>query len=284
MALAGPATHFVIAIVLMFAVVFFAGDYRGQRALTTLREVSAGALDAGLRAGDEIVAVNGTAVREWRDVPALVSGTPERPRRAGEVVHIVVRRGDRVIGYDVTLREVTDEGVTRVVAGVAAQVHVPQPGLGASIATAPRQVFEMSWDALKSLGTMFSPSGISNYFRILAGETGEDTNPQNRFVSPIGFGKLASDAVKAGWVNALGLLIAINIFVGLFNLLPLLPFDGGHVAVATYEKVASTVRRRRVQVDMAKLMPVTVAVMALLLFIFLSSVFLDITKPISNPF
>ena len=46
---------------------------------------------------------------------------------------------------------------------------------------------------------------------------------------------VANDAVKAGWVSVFGLLIAINVFVGLFNLLPLLPFDGGHIAIALYE-------------------------------------------------
>ena len=103
-------------------------------------------------------------------------------------------------------------------------------------------------------------------------------------MSPAGVGALASDAVKAGWVSVFGLLIAINIFVGLFNLLPLLPFDGGHIAIALYEKVASMVRRRRVQVDAAKLLPITVAVVAVLGFIFLSSLFLDITHPVANPF
>jgi membrane-associated protease RseP (regulator of RpoE activity) len=103
-------------------------------------------------------------------------------------------------------------------------------------------------------------------------------------VSPVGFGQLANSAVKSGWVTAFGLLIAINIFVGLFNLLPLLPFDGGHIAIATYEQIASRIRRRRVQVDMAKLMPLTVGVLAVLAFIFLSSLFLDITHPVANPF
>jgi membrane-associated protease RseP (regulator of RpoE activity) len=90
--------------------------------------------------------------------------------------------------------------------------------------------------------------------------------------------------VNDGWVTVLGLLIAINVFVGLFNLVPLLPFDGGHIAIATYERVATAVRGRRVQVDVAKLMPLTVAVIGVLGFIALSSLFLDISHPIQNPF
>jgi membrane-associated protease RseP (regulator of RpoE activity) len=82
----------------------------------------------------------------------------------------------------------------------------------------------------------------------------------------------------------LGLLIVINIFLGIVNLLPLLPFDGGHIAVATYEKIASMVTGRKVQVDVAKLMPITMAVLAVFAFIGLSSIYLDITHPIANPF
>jgi hypothetical protein len=81
-----------------------------------------------------------------------------------------------------------------------------------------------------------------------------------------------------------GLLLVINVFVGLINLVPLLPFDGGHIAIATYEKVSSTILRRKVQVDAAKLMPIAGAVLVILLFIFVSSVFLDVTRPVANPF
>jgi membrane-associated protease RseP (regulator of RpoE activity) len=131
---------------------------------------------------------------------------------------------------------------------------------------------------------MFSPSGISNYFRILSGDKSENTQQDQRFLSPVGFGQVANDAVQAGWVSAFALLITINIFVGLLNLLPLLPFDGGHIAVASYEAVMSRIRRRKVQVDMAKLMPITVAVLGVFAFIFVSSLFLDITNPVKSPF
>ena len=105
-----------------------------------------------------------------------------------------------------------------------------------------------------------------------------------RFLSPVGFGQVANDAVQAGWVSAFALLITINIFVGLLNLVPLLPFDGGHIAVASYEALMSRIRRRKVQVDMAKLMPITVAVLGVFAFIFVSSLFLDITNPVKSPF
>jgi membrane-associated protease RseP (regulator of RpoE activity) len=282
-AAAGPAVHFVIAVVLMFAVLFFAGDYRGEHVVTTLEKTTQGAEAAGLRAGDTIVAIDGTRVTSWDQVQQLIN-PPGHPARAGQVMQFVVRRDGRELSYGITLQQSTDPSVPRVVAGVTPGYVLPRPGLVTSIVKAPKQVADFGWESVKAIGSMFSPAGISNYFRILSGDTTSRTDQSKRFVSPVGIAGVANDAVKAGWVNVLKLLIAINIFVGLFNLLPLLPFDGGHIAIALYEWAASAIRRRRVQVDAAKLIPITVAVVAVLGFIFLSSLFLDITKPVANPF
>jgi membrane-associated protease RseP (regulator of RpoE activity) len=280
---AGPAVHFVIAVILMFTVLFVAGDYRHQYATMTLAQTSQGAKAAGLEAGDTIVSINGTTVDKWTQVQQLINPT-NAPAHAGDVVRFVIKRGNQQIPISVTLQNSTDPAVKRVVAGVAPTAVLPHPGILTSINQAPRQVADVGWEAVKAIGSMFSPAGISNYFRILSGDTSSHTDQTKRFVSPAGIGGLANDAVKAGWVSVFGLLITINIFVGLFNLLPLLPFDGGHIAIALYEKIASLVRRRRVQVDAAKLLPLTVAVVAVLGFIFLSSLFLDITHPVANPF
>ena len=70
-----------------------------------------------------------------------------------------------------------------------------------------------------------------------------------------------------------------NIFIGVLNLLPLLPLDGGHAAIATYERLRSRGDYRH-QVDVAKLLPVAYAVIGLLGFIMISTVYLDIVRPI----
>jgi membrane-associated protease RseP (regulator of RpoE activity) len=283
MAVAGPATHFVIATVLMFSVLFFAGDYRDQRLTTTLAETAQGAQAAGLQPGDRIVAIDGTAISEWSDVRDAISGAAKGAvREPGDVVPFVVRRGERVLHVDVVLEESTDDGPKRPVAGVAPEVFVPQPGLAASLAGAPRDVGAVAVDAVQALGSMFSPSGLGNYYRLLVGDQTADDN--KRFISPAGYASVASEAVKAGWVSAFGLLIGMNVFIGLLNLLPLLPFDGGHIAVASYEAIASRIRRRRVQVDVAKLMPVMVGVMAVLVFILVSSLWLEATRGVPSPF
>jgi membrane-associated protease RseP (regulator of RpoE activity) len=196
-----------------------------------------------------------------------------------------VRRGDELLTKQVELQASTNKALNgRVVFGISPSVHVPHPGVIGSALAAPKLVGEITVDSVQALGKMFSPSGISNYFRILSGDKSENTQQDQRFLSPVGFGQVANDAVQAGWVSAFALLITINIFVGLLNLLPLLPFDGGHIAVASYEAVMSRIRRRKVQVDMAKLMPITVAVLGVFAFIFVSSLFLDITNPVKSPF
>jgi membrane-associated protease RseP (regulator of RpoE activity) len=286
---AGSLMHFFIALVLMFAVLAVAGDLANRTLTPTLAGVSAGAQAAGIKAGDTLVSVDGVRIDRWEQVREALVGKDGTKHRAGDEVTVVVDRDGTRLTKTVKLGVDDSTGERRVIAGVLPSEIVPQPGVAGALVKAPQRVLTMMHQSVDALGQTFSPSGISDYFRTLAGTSEQDKNGDGqtgdtRFISPLGFGKLSYDAVQSGWVTAVGLLIAINVFVGLFNLVPLLPFDGGHIAIATYEKVASTVRRRRVQVDAAKLLPVTVAVIAVLGFIFLSSLFLDISRPIANPF
>ena len=69
--------------------------------------------------------------------------------------------------------------------------------------------------------------------------------------------------------SLLGILfVSSNIFIGVFNLVPLLPFDGGHAAIATYERIREAISKKRHHADVAKLMPLTYATLAVLLLMF----------------
>jgi membrane-associated protease RseP (regulator of RpoE activity) len=70
-------------------------------------------------------------------------------------------------------------------------------------------------------------------------------------------------------------------FLAFFNLLPVPPLDGGHIAVATYEAIASRVRRRTIRVDRRKLAPITTAVILLVTIIGVSSIALDVIRPLA---
>jgi len=276
---AGPAVHFVIALVLMFSILFIAGDTRNERALTKLDAVSVGAEKAGLRAGDQIVSIGGTRITDWTQVKPVIT-----KHHAGDTVRIVVDRAGVEVAKDVKLTQQISGNATQVIAGISLAVLVPHPGFVGSLEKTPGGVITVAHESVSALGTIFSPSGMSKYFHVLAGTDKNKVDQNTRFLSPIGFATVAAHAVDAGWLAVVGLLLVINVFVGLVNLVPLLPFDGGHIAIATFEKISSIIMRRKVQVDAAKLMPIAAAVLVLLLFIFVSSVFLDVTRPVANPF
>jgi len=92
---------------------------------------------------------------------------------------------------------------------------------------------------------------------------------------------LAHEATEIGWSEVLYLLILINIFVGLFNMVPLLPMDGGHVVIALYEKVRSLWARQPYHADVNKMAPVVYVVFAVLLFYAVTAMFMDLRQVLS---
>lgn len=158
------------------------------------------------------------------------------------------------------------------------------------------------------LGRLFSPSGLSRYADMVVGSTSNETageelaplepvgqsepitaaggpiDPDSdeaiRPLSIIGIVQVGGQLGDGGFTAILFLLAVVNVFLALINLIPLLPFDGGHAAVATYEAARGAVTRRRHRVDIAKLMPLTYAVVFLLLAVGLSAIWLDVTDPV----
>jgi membrane-associated protease RseP (regulator of RpoE activity) len=101
----------------------------------------------------------------------------------------------------------------------------------------------------------------------------------NRLLSIFGLFRLADFIADKGVAAVLSLLIGLNIFIGLFNMIPLPPFDGGHVAVATYEAVMGRLKGRRHMIDMNKMLPLAYAMVALLVLLSLSAAWLDLRHP-----
>ena len=94
-------------------------------------------------------------------------------------------------------------------------------------------------------------------------------------VSEIGGTIGRSDGLK----GVLVLLASINVFVGVFNMFPLLPFDGGHAAIAIYERVRS--RKGKIyRADINKMVPLATMVVGLLSLLLITGLYLDITRPI----
>ena len=274
-AVAGSTMHFLIAAVLLFTI-FVAVGIPSARPVVDQIVPDSPAQHSEFRLGDRIVAVNGVAVKEWEDIPHYVQSHGE-----SQLDFTVVRKGTRE-RLDISLRPKTvvvgGKGVPRI--GIGPEQYNQTKSIPAAIGSVATEMPRYMWQNLKALGGLFSPSGIENYGELVSGKGGDQNN---RLLSPVGAARVAGQAVESGWFYVLMFLFAINVFVGIFNMVPLLPLDGGHVAIATYEKIASTVKRRRVQVDVQRLMPITAAVLAVLVILGLSALYLDIVHPVSGP-
>jgi membrane-associated protease RseP (regulator of RpoE activity) len=111
---------------------------------------------------------------------------------------------------------------------------------------------------------------------------GSSSDSSTGIISVVGAAELAVQALHQSISVALGILVAINISIGLINLFPMLPFDGGHVAIAVYERLRSR-RGRRYYVDVRKLMPMTYLVIAFMLILGTGAVYLNIVHPVHLP-
>ena len=80
-------------------------------------------------------------------------------------------------------------------------------------------------------------------------------------------------------IDFLLLLAGVNISIGILNMIPLLPLDGGHAAIATYERIRS-IGGRRYMVDVSRLLPITYAVFMFMMLLGMSAIYLDIVDPI----
>jgi len=282
-AVAGSTMHFLLALVLLFVFFFVTGEL-GDPTMTVGAVASFGATaspaqQAGLRAGDTIVSIDGQHFASTTEASAYIRNHP------GQRLDLVVERA----GGDVHLYPTPVEGSKLQLKGYApppangpdgiigvsfkdATIHY---GFLASISESGGRFVDISARTFDALGSLVSAHGISSYSHMLVNQRAADAPTANRFVSPVGIVRVANTAAGNGLRDVLGLLILINIFVGIFNLLPLLPLDGGHVAIAVYEAVRSR-RGRAYHADITKLLPLTYAVFVVLVFIGVSALFLDV--------
>jgi membrane-associated protease RseP (regulator of RpoE activity) len=292
---AGSAMHFLIAFVLLYATLSFVGVVRYDRELPRIGTISrletgpSPAQRAGFRVGDRIVSYDGAPFTGWDGLRTHIRANPGRPvtfevRRDGRVVTLTATPVDlakaRVAGAQ---GPVLPPGQSYGFVGIGPAFPVERAGPIEGLGRTVRGMGRATGETVKALGALFSPHGVSSYTKQLTGRDVKPAPDQPRFLSPVGFVRVAGQAAHSGLRDVLVLLFSINIFVGIFNMIPLLPLDGGHVAIATYERARSR-GGRRYRVDVARLMPVTYAVFLVIVTIGLSSLYLDIVRPIANPF
>jgi membrane-associated protease RseP (regulator of RpoE activity) len=275
---AGSVSHFVMAFVvlgLFFGLVGIQqfGGPQVQRVEPTLEGRASPAAEAGLRSGDVFVEIDGEPVRDYE---AFLGSIDEH---VGEEVALVVERGGGRVRVEATpVSSVVDgERVGRLGIVVGPQIlGRDKAGPIESITMAGGAMGEMFAGSFRAIGQVFGPEGLG---RIATTITGGRERSLEDPVGVVGAARVSGEATAAGQFEVLFFLFAFfNVFVGIINILPLPPLDGGHLAVLGIEAVT----KRRI--DPRRLIPITAVVAGFLILFTVSLLYLDVVSPIPNPF
>ncbi len=285
---AGSVMHFVMAFVLAWAALVFVGA-ASQHEVQVVGFVPFAhqrlnpAQRAGLRVGDVIDSVDGHRFATPDQLSATIA------RSAGRPVALGVRRGHQqlVVAVVPALHRHLVGGRERRAGEIGVElgtVTVPENPLGA-LGGAAVVLGQTTAGAFAGLGHLLSPSGIGSYVHQVVNPSAASPAQQaERPESIIGAVRTAVQGAKAGAGPLLAVLIALNIFIGIVNMVPVLPLDGGHVAIALYERARSRRGRPPYHADAAKLIPLAYGFVVLLAMLVVSAAYLDITHPVPNPF
>jgi membrane-associated protease RseP (regulator of RpoE activity) len=274
---AGSITHFLVAILLTWMVLVAIGIGTGQATTTIDRTVplTAGtaspAQTGGLKAGDRIVAVSGRPVNGFEELRAALSD------KGGKRITIeYVRDGER---RSTTVVAASQDG--RGFLGFQPTEETRRIGVLAAIPESVELFWRTAVDTVKGLGGFVTglADRMSSPQPAPGGGGGGGGEVSGGPVGIVGITRLAGQAVANNqWAIFVAILIQLNIVVGVFNLLPLPPMDGGYLAFVLWQVVT------RREVDLRKVVPVAALIVGLLVMLTVGLVWLDITNPVPYPF
>ncbi|MHB1597942.1 MAG: M50 family metallopeptidase [Acidimicrobiales bacterium] len=314
--MAGSAMHFVMAFVLLWAMFAVAGmPVLATPEITGVTSFASGpspAQLAGLRPGDEILAVDGRPVTQGEQFVSYVQS------HAGDELALLVRRGSRDITVhvrpankrkvDVIVHGKTEPllkaagppvGVIGVDLGFLTRNETVNPLVAVGRATTT--LGSVTAATASGMATVFSFHGLSTFAHQVAtagstakpattasgapssasaGSSGSSSSGQ--LLSILGAVEIGAQAARQNVSELLYILVAINIFVGMVNLFPMLPLDGGHVVIAVYERIRSR-RGRPYHADVAKLMPVAYVFLLFMVVLGVGALYANIVQPASLP-
>jgi len=285
----------VIALVLAWSSLVFIGVPQPKDITVGGFEVWQGhstnvAQQAGLRAGDRIVSIDHVAIDSLTKAIAVIHShagiaLPIVVQRDGHTLHVLVTPVDGrtlTVGGQPLATGASPQGFI----GVQLQNAVAGDSWSAAIPQAFSDVGSTIAQAAHALVHVFSPSSVGSLAHQVVSPSAASAhaNQVTRPMSIVGVVRIASQAASSNLAALLLILVNLNIFIGLFNMLPMLPLDGGYVAIATYERLRRRSRTEPYQADLNKLAPVVYAFVAAIALLFVSTLYLDIAHPLTNPF
>ena len=302
---AGPAMNFLIGLVLVYGIAVIWGLPNLHAPTTAVvgetqcvaTEVTKGKLGdctgpgpaalAGIKSGDVVVKVGATDVKNFDEMVTAVR------KASGPTPFVVQRTEDGVSRELTTTVDVTEtqrfaakdkdsEPVPTSVGAVGVSAAMFPPARYNMLSAVPATVAftgDLGVEIGKSLVKI--PTKLGALVHSIGGGERDPETP----ISVVGASIIGGDTVDHGmWVAFWFFLAQLNFALGAINLVPLLPFDGGHIAVALYEKVRNVVRAARGllpggPVDYGKLMPATYVI----LFVVVGFMALTVTADVVNP-
>lgn len=298
---AGSATHFVIGFLLLF--IFFSSvgipaqsQLLGQilkcipadqnRTTCLATDPKTPAFVVGLKVGDKIISANGLKLQSWQEVANAIRNSPNKKLRLG------VERDGAQLEIEITpisrapiakLGESQPVGIIGVLSKSELVKSAPIAAVKNSF-NEGKNIVTGSFKALFALPTKI-PALVEATF-------GSGERDPEGLVGVVGVARVSGDAAaseNAGLVAKIGFFLLIvaslNIFIGIFNLLPLLPLDGGHMAIAIADGLRRQFARRRglptpEPFDVLRLVPITLVVIVLMASLSLLLLAADIINPL----
>ncbi len=278
---AGSFLHFVLGFLLLF--LLFVGIGTNQ-VLPVISQVvpNSAAQDAGIQPGDEIVAINGKKVTEWyKDVEAI-------RKSEGAELKLDLNRDGELLTIVTNARLTDVDGTKRYVLGIINDVGLKRSGVFVSLKNSATVTKGFLTESVKSLAKL--PEKIP----ALWGATvrGEERDA-NGLVGVVGVARVSGEAVGSDKLTPMErlatfvlIIASLNIFVGIFNLLPILPLDGGHMAVAIADEIRAFFARLRgrprpAPIDVTVLTPITMVVFVVLATLTLLLLVADVINPVT---
>ncbi len=237
---------------------------------------------AGLKVNDQITAINGTEYENWLDYTTKIRAS------AHKEINLTVLRNGEEFSIPITPAARTLDGKEIGYLGVINKLGTRKEGSFKAIANSARLTKDLLNNSVTSLISL--PTKIPALVRQTFGSEKRDAQG---LVGVVGVARVSAQTASDPKLKSrekvasfLIIIASLNIFVGVFNLLPLLPLDGGHMAVAIVDGVRRINARRRKKtapapIDVERLLPLTLAVFAILAVLSLLLLAADIFNPIN---